>query len=365
MKIEMKYPRECVDELLAALRDDHRAPDRFRPLPEADTLAALLDVAFAASMAPEEGRFATFGLAFVSPQAAPPSFKAVRFAQAHELSKQEVVNLAAATDAATSSLAIWAEPGSTPRMWGLVTSPAPGHPTFIHAPFLLVRARAPGVLYVYYRRELHLLYVRGVAHFRPPSQLLETILRDKVGLTPIAATALGEIATRISLLGHGGTILLTSPSDEIAGGLLDVSYRFDPPNMLLRDAVGDTAGLLDRPAERHALDFVAQLSQIDGAVHLTSDLAIHGFGAMIRSNTDEFPLLAEDPGGDTKHDLPLSTIPGTRHRSAAMFCAQQPGHAFAIVISQDGDVSLFSRRLDDSVLRIGPFAFGAGLAVGE
>jgi len=219
---------------------------------------------------------------------------------------------------------------------------------------------------VYHRRELHLLFVRGAAHFRPPSRLLQTILRDKAGLDPLAASAIGEIATRISLLGHGGTILLTAPGEAITPGLLDVSYRFAPPSALLRAALGETtAGVLDRPAERHALDFVAQLSQIDGAVHLTTDLEVHGFGAMIRSSSDLFPLLAEDPDGDTKHDLPLSAIPGTRHRSAAMFCAQQPGRAFAIVISQDGDVSLFGRHLDDSVLRVGPFAFGAGLAIGE
>ena len=362
----MKYPRDCVDELLVALRDNDKAGDPSRPLPDAETLAALMDVAFVASMAPEEGRFSTFGLGFLPADAELPSFKQVRFGQSLELSKQEVVNLAAATDTAITSLAVWREPDGPPRIWGLVSSPAPWHPTLLPAPFLLVRARAPGVLYVYYRRQLHLLFVRGSAHFRPPSRLLQTILREKAGFEPLTASALGEIATRISLIGHGGTILLTAPGEAITPGLLDVCYRFDPPSELLRGALaGSTAGVLDRPAERHALDFVAQLSQIDGAVHLTSDLAIHGFGAMIRSSSELFPLLAEDPGGATKHDLPLSAIPGTRHRSAAMFCAQQSGRAFAIVISQDGDVSLFGRHLDDSVLRIGPFAFGAGLAVGE
>ena len=34
------------------------------------------------------------------------------------------------------------------------------------------------------------------------------------------------------------------------------------------------------------------------------------------------------------------------------------------VVSQDGDVTLFGRRKDGSVLRMGPFALGTGLAVG-
>ncbi len=333
----------------------------------------LLDVAFAASMAPEEGRFATFGLAFLPPESELRSFRRFRFRDSLELSKQEVVNLAAAIDATTTSLAVWRLPDGPPRIWGLVISgsapmgapPVHTHPSFLHAPFLVVRAPAPGVLYVYHRRELQLLYVRGTAHFRPPSGLLQGILRDRAGLEPLEANALSEIATRISLLGHGGTMLITPPEGAIPAGLLDVSYRFDPPSAMLRDAIREPVSNLDRPGERHAFDFLAQLSQVDGAVHLTSDLEIQGFGAKIRSSGDQFPLIAEDADGDRTHELPLSAIPGTRHRSAAMFCAQQPGRAFAIVISQDGDVSLFGRHLDDSVRRIGPFAFGAGLAAGE
>ena len=36
-----------------------------------------------------------------------------------------------------------------------------------------------------------------------------------------------------------------------------------------------------------------------------------------------------------------------------------------MVVSQDGDVSLFRRLPDGTVLRIGPFALGTGLTVGS
>jgi|GEM_PF-6257269 hypothetical protein len=52
-----------------------------------------------------------------------------------------------------------------------------------------------------------------------------------------------------------------------------------------------------------------------------------------------------------------------RHRSAALFCAWQAGQALAIVVSQDGDVTLFGRQDDGAVRRIGPYALGVGLAV--
>jgi len=52
-----------------------------------------------------------------------------------------------------------------------------------------------------------------------------------------------------------------------------------------------------------------------------------------------------------------------RHRSAALFCARQQGQALAIVVSQDGDVTLFGRQKDGVVRRKGPYALGVGLAV--
>jgi hypothetical protein len=53
-----------------------------------------------------------------------------------------------------------------------------------------------------------------------------------------------------------------------------------------------------------------------------------------------------------------------RHRSAALFCAQQAGVALAIVVSQDGDVTLFGRQPADGYVRsIGPFALGVGIGV--
>jgi hypothetical protein len=369
----MVYLRDCIPTLMNALRAAQQRDEPSSPLPDAETLGALLDVAFGASMEPEEGRFATFGLGLMPARGPEAPYQEVRFTRPRDLSATEVVKLAAGTDSITTSLAVWREPKQALQIWGLVTSesqtvgsaPLHGHPSFLlHAPFLVVRARAPGVLYVYYRRQLQLLYVRGTAHFLLPTGRLQEILRDDAHLQPLDANALSQIATRISLLGHGGTLLLTDPTAEVSADLLDVSYRFDPPSALLRDAVrAPIVNLDDRPTERHALDFVAQLSQVDGAVHLTSDLLIRGFGAKIKSSVD-VTLMTRDIGSQDARPISLAEIPGTRHRSAAMFCAQQPRQALAIVISQDGDVTLFGRRSDGSVLKIGPFALGAGLAVG-
>jgi hypothetical protein len=75
------YPPECVDRLLDEIKkcDDDDPPgnenagennsnrNRYRPLPPRMEMRTLLDLALAASQAPEEGAFPQFSLAYVPP----------------------------------------------------------------------------------------------------------------------------------------------------------------------------------------------------------------------------------------------------------------------------------------------------------
>ena len=67
----------------------------------------MLDIAYVASMEPEEGRFATFSIAFVSPEQQSPFYKRGQFTEGIELSTSNVVRLASATDPTVTSLALW------------------------------------------------------------------------------------------------------------------------------------------------------------------------------------------------------------------------------------------------------------------
>src|SRR3954468_8124559 len=149
----MVHLRDCVPDLINALRAAHQHDEPSSPLPDAEMLGSLLDVAFGASMEPEEGRFATFGLRLIPARVPKAPYKEARFTRPRELCTTEVVKLAAGTDSLTTSLAVWPEPERALHIWGLVTSesqtvgsaPLQGHPTFLlHAPFLVVRARARG-----------------------------------------------------------------------------------------------------------------------------------------------------------------------------------------------------------------------------
>jgi hypothetical protein len=121
-----------------------------------------------------------------------------------------------------------------------------------------------------------------------------------------------------------------------------------------------------RDAERaHAdtLDFVANLTAIDGALVIQHDLGIIGFGATIQMGSVGDPIVVlEDPRQPgSEVEVPVSSIGGNRHRSAVVFCTQQRGLALALVASQDGDLSLVGRKDDGRAHVIRPFELGEGL----
>jgi hypothetical protein len=394
----MVYPCDCVDRLLAAMEsnDSEDPPDSkyaeqndgaralYWPHPEREQLELILDVAHAASLQPEEGRLPQFALAFVSPQGAGKNFDVCAFESPRKFDTREIAKLVPAADPGRTFVGLWSPGhGMELSIWGLIhsrrgplsTAPAGGNSPFLWpGSFFAVRVRAPGVLLVYHAQRLHLLYVRGEPHWGLSVGRLQAVLRDRAHLDPDCAEEICQIVARMVLLAHGGTILITDPDGNPTPGSVEVSYAFKGASPILKDAVQerrardehkDTEGRV-----RNALDFVAQLTQVDGAVHMTSDLAIRGFGAKIAVvDSHRLRLLSEaaNPTHDAKEgptrELSLSEIPGMRHRSAALFCAQQTGQALAIVVSQDGDVTLVGRQDDGVVRNIGPFALGVGVGV--
>lgn len=97
-------------------------------------------------------------------------------------------------------------------------------------------------------------------------------------------------------------------------------------------------------------DVVGNLSCVDGCVVLNRRLQVCGFGAEIRI-TDE--RLKNSPRafknfktGEVWPDAEfLGGIGGTRHKSAARLCKAHPG-VVVVVVSQDGDIRVFSSNAD-------------------
>ncbi len=389
------YPPDCVDRLLREISQhdkmdppdsenataNNRARDLFRPWPSRDHLQRLLDVALSASQEPEEGGCRRFSLAYVPPRGVVPRwYDTCVFARPKDLNARNIAKVAPAADPRRSYLGVWLTTDKQRlEIWGLVhkrKGPLMGeadgdksaYTPFDH--FLLVRVHGPGVLLVNHLTRLHLAYVRGHDFWGlDPASLLDT-LRDGASVDAPAASAICGVVSRMVELGKGGTLLITDPMHQVEHGLLDLGYQFDPACEILRLAVEEER-LGDHRADltarvRRVLDFVADLTTVDGAVHLTSDLKILGLGGKVmRAMTKGTKLTKADPRmPEDIHPASLDRdYRGMRHRSAAQFCSNQKGQALAIVVSQDGDVTLVGRRDDGSVHKIGPFALGIGVAM--
>lgn len=101
--------------------------------------------------------------------------------------------------------------------------------------------------------------------------------------------------------------------------------------------------ILDRDLDQ-AVELVASLSAVDGAVLIGRDFTLHGFGAEITLSGTVDPNKTVDVGNSAfgQQQIPPPRVVefGMRHRSALRFCEEVPD-AMAFVISQDGGIRLF------------------------
>ena len=94
-----------------------------------------------------------------------------------------------------------------------------------------------------------------------------------------------------------------------------------------------------------AMNAVAGLAEVDGCVVLDRGLRVHLFGGKIRSSSAHRPSsarvldLCDWYARDVIIEQAIRKL-GTRNQSACQFCREHP-HAFAFVISQDGDLRVY------------------------
>ena len=184
--------------------------------------------------------------------------------------------------------------------------------------------------------------------------------------------AFQELARHILADGHGGTVLIVP--DEVGAWREFIDpfpCQFDPPDRTIRQSIrqdityefatarileslnqvgaaGDIAELVASIPPRVPLSIeslvrpTAALAAVDGAVVITKDLAVLGFGAKIAA-TREVPreVLTVQPGPTDQQFLKctLEQLGGTRHQSAARFIGANQT-AVAMVFSQDRRLSL-------------------------
>lgn len=314
--------------------------------PDAGTIERLINAAFWASLRREEGREPTISLAYVPREDVGTALFVER---PLPLDPNTLTKLAPAVERPGIHLGVWPN-GNDLVVWG-ATRNIPAY-TFV------VEVIEPGLLVIKHRRsgpggkfanvavlhgdDVKIIDVPGTkASFDCPDIVLTLLGFDQeVDNTDnvLLALALSMRAHR-----HGGSLLVVpNATDEWRKSILKpVPYTVAPPFSKLGQLV--QSGVRDG-AFKDAVDAIAGLTAVDGAVVISDTYDVLAFGAKI-VRTESGALLAEvlvrEPiVGNVPVKVDPSELGGTRHLSAAQFVFEQRD-SLALVASQDGRFTVF------------------------
>jgi DNA integrity scanning protein DisA with diadenylate cyclase activity len=332
-------------------------------------VCSLLNDLFWVSMNAEEGRSVVGSVCICSPEEAPRSRS---LTTPVKVSPQALVQLFVASP--SNHLAIHLEHG-VPSVWGFLDA----------CPMFTLRVQVPGVgtLVVSEDKSVIAVFQRGDVLLPRPIDRTDwaLLLAKALGEAPfperaVLAARFQEVAFAMHSQGHGGALVIAPPF-EPEGNTADVAikYRFDPKGSnCVRDAIGELVtaqqrlkeamaqppaggdaprltSLLESSVEAHRqlltklLRSVGKLSRIDGAVVMDTDLRVHGFGAKLSGNQESFTVAVIDTITESVSELPISSLGGMRHQSAARYVHRNTD-SMVVVASQDGGLTLFAWIID-------------------
>jgi hypothetical protein len=322
-------------------------------LPDSETVEALIDAGFWASLQREEGYAPEISLAYLPPERA---VRPLMLAAPLPLSPRALARLAPAVERPGIHLGVWRDEGEL-RVWGTTRA----IPTFC----FVLEVLGPGLLVVKHRIHDDSAKFRNVAVFEGeevkvlsredahasdhPALLTSLLAPDSEGADD-SVDVLIRLAVSMRAHKRGGTLLVVPAGTEAwrESIVAPVAYAIEPPFTELRDLVMEDTEedpLRGHDALGRVVDAVAGLTAVDGATVITDRYEVLGFGVKIR-RPDGRPqverVVMSEPvqGGQATVVAPLQ-LGGTRHSSAAQFAQDQPD-AVALVASQDGRFTIFA-----------------------
>lgn len=361
------------------------------PIPSAAQLAALVEAVFYASLHEEEARRLEFGVAW-KPDATECA-AVLMLGTPVRLTPKNLAKLAPATPGESTAIAVRPD-GEAIVAWALLE-----RNTALRQP-LIVRALDAGVVRVDYAGSPRALYARGEivlfgdqAQVASASATLSTTFDawrasiDPVTGIHLCAAVVTRIATQVLAHRHGGMILVM-PAEEhepagvrahysITGGSDLLGQRY---TRVIRDiaAASDQLARLkgsrpraydgrvtvrdeDQLAFAETIELVARLTAVDNALLVDTELRVRGFGVqVIEGDAPKMQFRHRNPYTGDSHLDDLSTFKGTRHPAGVIYCMRQPREAAAIIVSQDGHLTLVVKDRAGNVEVLGSYdhAFG-------
>jgi hypothetical protein len=346
-RVERHFARHLEE---ARQRDEKK----LAPAPDARTIESIIDATFWASLRREEGKSPQISLAFVpSSQVTQPLI----FEQPLPLIPGTLTKLAPAVERPEIHLGVWRN-GDDLQVWGATRS----IPSFC----FVLEVIEPGLLVIKHRRndgfgkfvnvavlkgdQVKILDEQGTSLPDCP-ELLDALLSfTSTSSRDISVNVLIQLSASMRAHKHGGSLLVVPSNSEAWRESIvhPILYSVVPPFHGLADLVRQTTDSNTNSWQtqlRRAVETVAGLTAVDGAIVINDQYEVLAFGAKIRRRNGSHPveqMVATEPiEGDEAVVVHPAHHGGTRHLSAAQFVYDQRD-ALALVASQDGRFTTFA-----------------------
>jgi len=323
--------------------------------PNAQTIEAIIDATFWASLRREEGQSPKISLAFLPPeQAGQP----LMFQHRLSLDPHVLTKLAPAVERPGIHLGVWHEEDEL-YVWGATRV----IPSFC---FVLEDVE-PGLLVIKHRR------IDGFGKFANVAVLKGDQVKvvDEAGTSlpdcpdllasllsftsPSAWNGAGndsvnvlvQLAASMRAHGHGGSLLVVPTGSEAWRGSIvhPIQYSVTPAFSRLAELSQQDVNETNENLWEEAVDTIAGLTAVDGATVINDQYELLAFGVKIRRPEGSVPVeqmvITEPIVGDRAAIVPPVQHGGTRHLSAAQFVHDQRD-TLALVASQDGRFTIFA-----------------------
>lgn len=338
---------------LAAARE--RGVGEVAPQPDAETIAALVDLAFWASLQREEGRAPRISLAYVPPGCGP---HAMVFERALSADPRELARVAPAVERPGIHLGAWTGGDGALRVWGTTRSvPLLGFVVEVVEPGLLVLKQRRGdehekfgTIAVLAGDAVQVVDEAGASLPDCPGLLAQMLGFDTPAPADGSVNVLIQLAVSMRAHGRGGSLVVVpADADEWKASAAQPIPYLVHPHAGLAELLGADAEERARPAWREALhravEAAAGLTAVDGATVMNTRHELLAFGVKLvrRRGSERVERVAVTAPvvGNAAEVVDPSQLGGTRHLSAAQFVHDQRD-ALALVASQDGRFTVFA-----------------------
>jgi hypothetical protein len=337
---------------LAAARQ--RGEQELAPEPSAQTIEAVIDATFWASLRREEGHSPKISLAFLPPE---QGGQPLIFERRLELTPSVLTKLGPAVERPGIHLGVWCE-RDVLHVWGATRA----IPSFC----FVLEVVEPGLLVVKHRRMEGFGKFANVAVLKGEQVKVvdehcaslpdyPALITSLLGFTsPFSwndsVNVVVQLAASMRDHGRGGSLLVVPDGthDWRASIVHPIQYSIRPAFSgladLMRQDVRTRSQSLWQEALRRAVDSVAGLTAVDGATVISDQYALLAFGVKIGRREGSTPVeqmvITEPIVGIQAAVVHPAQDGGTRHLSAAQFVHDQRD-TLALVASQDGRFTIF------------------------